>query len=40
VHFAFAAHKTEENVHRIVGNYAGYLQSDAYICYELIAAAP
>jgi len=39
VHFAFAAHKTEENVHRIVGNYAGYLQSDAYICYELIAAA-
>jgi transposase len=39
VHFAFAAHKTAEDVHRIVGNYAGYLQSDAYICYELIAAA-
>jgi transposase len=39
VHFAFAAHKTEENVRRIVGNYQGYLQSDAYICYELIAAA-
>ena len=31
--------RTEENVRRIVGNYEGYLQSDAYICYELIAAA-
>jgi transposase len=39
VYFAFAAHKTEENVRRIVGNYEGYLQSDAYICYELVAAA-
>lgn len=39
VHFAFASHKTEENVRRIVGNYQGYLQSDAYICYELIATA-
>jgi transposase len=39
VSFAFAAHKDEENVRRIVGNYEGYLQSDAYICYELIAAA-
>ena len=37
--FAFASHKDEENVRRIVGSYAGYLQSDAYICYELIAAA-
>lgn len=37
--FDFAAHKDEENVRRIVGNYEGYLQSDAYICYELIAAA-
>ncbi|HEX4072457.1 MAG TPA: IS66 family transposase [Planctomycetaceae bacterium] len=37
--FAFASHKDEENVRRIVGNYKGYLQSDAYICYELIAAA-
>ena len=37
--FAFASHKNEENVRRIVGSYAGYLQSDAYICYELIAAA-
>jgi transposase len=37
--FAFAAHKDEEHVRRIVGNYEGYLQSDAYICYELIAAA-
>ncbi len=39
VHFAFASHKTEENVRRIVGDYEGYLQSDAYICYELVAAA-
>ena len=39
VHFAFASHKNEENVRRIVGNYEGYLQSDAYICYELIATA-
>ena len=37
--FAFASHKDEEHVRRIVGTYAGYLQSDAYICYELIAAA-
>jgi transposase len=37
--FAFAAYKNEENVRRIVGDYEGYLQSDAYICYELIAAA-
>jgi len=37
--FAFASHKDEENVRRIVGTYEGYLQSDAYICYELIAAA-
>lgn len=37
--FTFAAHKNEENVRRIVGSYEGYLQSDAYICYELIAAA-
>ena len=39
VYFAFASHKDEENVRRIVGSYEGYLQSDAYICYELIAAA-
>ena len=37
--FSFAAHKNEENVRSIVGDYQGYLQSDAYICYELIAAA-
>ena len=37
--FAFASHKDEENVRRIVGSYEGYLQSDAYICYELIAVA-
>jgi transposase len=36
--FAFASHKDEENVRRIVGGYEGYLQSDAYICYELITA--
>jgi len=37
--FAFASHKDQKNVRRIVGSYEGYLQSDAYICYELIAAA-
>jgi len=37
--FDFASHKNEENVRRIVGAYQGYLQSDAYICYELIAGA-
>jgi transposase len=37
--FQFASHKDEENVRRIVGDYQGYLQSDAYICYELITAA-
>jgi len=39
VHYTFAPYKNEENVRRIVGDYQGYLQSDAYICYELIAAA-
>jgi transposase len=37
--FSFASHKNQENVRRIVGSYEGYLQSDAYICYELITAA-
>jgi len=37
--FDFAARKDEVNVRRIVGSYQGYLQSDAYICYELIAQA-
>jgi len=37
--FSFASRKNEENVRRIAGSYEGYLQSDAYICYELIAAA-
>ncbi len=37
--FDFASHKSEENVRRIVGDYHGYLQSDAYICYELVAAS-
>jgi transposase len=38
VGFYFASRKTAENVRRIVGDYRGYLQSDAYICYELITA--
>jgi len=37
--FEFASRKNEENVRRIVGDYHGYLQSDAYICYELVAAS-
>jgi transposase len=37
--FDFASHKDESNVRRIVGSYQGYLQSDAYICYELIVQA-
>jgi transposase len=37
--FDFAARKDEPDVRRIVGSYQGYLQSDAYICYELIAQA-
>lgn len=40
VAFHFASHKTAKNVRRIVGDYRGYLQSDAYICYELITAVP
>ena len=35
----FASHKTRENIEAILGDYHGYLQSDAYICYELITAA-
>ena len=37
--YYFASHKTRENIESILGNYQGYLQSDAYICYELITAA-
>jgi hypothetical protein len=37
--YYFASHKTRENIQAILGNYQGYLQSDAYICYELITAA-
>jgi transposase len=37
--YHFAPHKTRENIQTILGNYQGYLQSDAYICYELITAA-
>jgi transposase len=39
VSFHYAPHKTAENIQRMLGNYQGCLQSDAYICYELIAAA-
>lgn len=37
--YSFASRKTRENIQRILGDYQGYLQSDAYICYELITAA-
>ena len=37
--YYFASHKTRENIQAILGDYQGYLQSDAYICYELITAA-
>jgi transposase len=37
--YYFASHKTRENIQTILGSYQGYLQSDAYICYELITAA-
>ena len=37
--YYFASHKTRENIQSILGDYQGYLQSDAYICYELITAA-
>ncbi len=37
--YYFASNKTRENIQAILGNYQGYLQSDAYICYELITAA-
>ena len=37
--YYFASHKTHAAIQTILGDYQGYLQSDAYICYELIAAA-
>ncbi|HUG70471.1 MAG TPA: IS66 family transposase [Pirellulaceae bacterium] len=37
--YHFATHKTRKNIQAILGDYQGYLQSDAYICYELITAA-
>jgi transposase len=37
--FNFASRKDKEHVRHIVGSYEGYLQSDAYICYELITTA-
>ena len=37
--YDFASHKTRQNIQAILGDYQGYLQSDAYVCYELITAA-
>ena len=37
--FYFASHKTRENIQQMLGTYQGFLQSDAYICYELVTAA-
>lgn len=37
--FEYASRKTEVNVRRIVGDFCGVLQSDAYICYSLVAAS-
>jgi len=37
--YNFASHKTRESIQAILRDYQGYLQSDAYICYELIAAS-
>lgn len=38
--FEYAAHKSESNVRRIIGNFRGTMQSDAYICYSLVAGSP
>lgn len=37
--FEYASRKTEVNVRRIIGDFCGVLQSDAYICYSLVAAS-
>jgi transposase len=37
--YYFASHKTRAQIQTILGDFHGYLQSDAYICYELITAA-
>jgi len=38
--FEYAAQKSESNVRRILGNFHGTMQSDAYICYSLVADRP
>ncbi|MFO0916209.1 MAG: IS66 family transposase [Pirellulales bacterium] len=37
--FYFADHKTRANIESMLQGFSGVLQSDAYICYELIAEA-
>lgn len=39
VGYYFADHKSRENIEPMLDGFSGVLQSDAYICYELIAAA-
>ncbi len=39
VSYYFASHKTRENIEAMLAGFQGVLQSDAYICYELITAA-
>jgi len=39
VGYYFADHKTRENIEAMLAGFEGVLQSDAYICYELIAEA-
>ena len=37
--FEYASQKNQANVRRIVGDYHGTMQTDAYICYELVVEA-
>jgi transposase len=39
VSYYFAEHKTRANIESMLAGFEGVLQSDAYICYELITAA-
>lgn len=39
VGYYFADHKTRENIELMLAGFQGVLQSDAYICYELITGA-
>lgn len=39
VGYYFADHKTRENIEKMLTGFQGVLQSDAYICYELITDA-